>query len=66
MTFEVTGIIDETYGLTSLNDVTGKQTIEWKSAGIPGFPYGAIVLGILLSAAVLMNSKRTGLYSQIS
>jgi len=66
MTFEVTGINDETYGLTSLNDIAGKQTIEWKSAGIPGFPYGAIILGILLSAAVLMNSKRIGSYSQLS
>jgi hypothetical protein len=60
MTFEVTGIYDETYGLTSLNDIAGKQTIEWKSAGIPGFPYGAIILGLLLSAAVLMHSKRIG------
>ena len=64
MTFEVTGIIDETYGLTSLNDIAGKQTIEWKSAGIPGFPIGAILLGILLSAYVLMNTNRIGVYSQ--
>jgi len=66
MTFEVTGINDELYGLTSLNDIAGKQTIEWKSAGIPGFPYGAILLGFLLSAAVLMNSKRNWGYSRLS
>jgi len=57
-TFEISRIKDEKYGLTSFDDVVGKQTIEWKRPGIPGFPVESILLGLALGVFVIWTMLR--------
>lgn len=45
--YQVTGILDSKYELTTINDVSGIQNIEWERKGIPGFPTSAIALGLV-------------------
>jgi len=56
--FEITGVEDNKYGLTALNDVVGSLSIQWRSKGIPGFPYESIVLGVALGILLLWMRHR--------
>jgi hypothetical protein len=59
LTMEITGVNDEKYGITSFDDLVGPQSIEWKQAGIPGFPLEALALGLFFTALFLWMKKRT-------
>lgn len=48
ISFEVTGVRDDKYGSTTFFDGVSPLSIEWKRRGIPGFPYEAIALGIIV------------------
>jgi hypothetical protein len=58
MTFQITGIRDDTYELTDFNDEAGEQSIEWKEAGIPGFPFHSILLGLITALLFLLFSRK--------
>lgn len=57
MTFQITGIIDDTHELTTYNDVAGPLSIEWKQAGIPGFPHQSILIGLVMVILMLYKFK---------
>ncbi len=68
-TYTVTEIIDDEYQLSEINHVASPVDVEWKTpiieepdeeiqGGIPGFPTGALVVGILLVTIILYPIKR--------
>jgi len=62
VTFQITGIRDDTFDLTTFNDDVGAQSIEWKQAGIPGFPIQSILIGAaiaILTLNMFRNSNKT-------
>jgi len=56
MTYQVTNVIDNEYGLSAINDEAGVLEIEWERKGIPGFPIISISFGLIL--AILFFSLR--------
>ena len=58
MSFDVTGIRDDKYGLTTFSDVVGSLTLEWKQQGIPGFPYESIILEMIVGILLLWWLKK--------
>jgi len=55
---EVSGMRDDHYGLTTINDEIGSLSIEWKQQMIPGFPYISIILGLLIGILLIYWMKR--------
>ncbi|TET79062.1 MAG: hypothetical protein E3J41_02920 [Candidatus Cloacimonadota bacterium] len=58
LTFKITGIQDDTYDLTIFDDTVGEQSIEWKQAGIPGFPFHSVLLGVLIGLIILLKTEK--------
>lgn len=57
LSFEVTGIQDDKYGLKKFNDSVGSLSIEWKQQGIPGFSYESILLGLVIGIIAAWYTK---------
>lgn len=53
--YKVTEIIDRTYDLTTIDDKSDNVIIEWKKAGIPGYPFLSLFVGIGL---IIILKKR--------
>lgn len=47
MVFEVSGVMDQRYGLTAMSDVVGSVSIEWRQRGMPGFSLVSVFMGLL-------------------
>jgi len=58
ISFEVTGVQDERYGLSTFDDMVGSLSIQWKQQGIPGFPHESIILGIMVGILLLWWLKK--------
>jgi hypothetical protein len=55
--FKVTGMQENKYGLTTLNDVTSPITVEWTQAGIPSYPVEAIISGLILFLVYALHTR---------
>jgi hypothetical protein len=62
VTFKVTGVQDNVYGLTAFNDAQSQPSVEWKQPGIPSYPFESILLGILLVVALRTRTLYTYIY----
>ena len=58
VTFKVTGVQDNVYGLTSYSEAASQPRVEWRQAGIPGYPTGSILLGVILAVALCLTSPK--------
>jgi len=58
ISFEVTGVQDDEYGLTTINNAVGSLSIEWKPQGIPCFSCESIMLGLALGIFLLWMLQR--------
>jgi len=48
VSYGVTGIIDDQYGLSSYQSDIANIEVEWKNAGIPGYPLISILTALVL------------------
>lgn len=57
ITFQITGVRDDIYGLVGYLDEVGSLSVEWQRRGIPGYPNVSIAIGLMLST-IIMALKR--------
>ena len=58
LTFEVSGVHDHKYNLNAINTASKTISVEWTSAGIPGYPLLGIAAGFLLAAMFLIYFRK--------
>lgn len=57
VSYKITDIIDERYGLTTYADEVGSLSVEWIQQGIPGFNNLSIILSLFLTILFIKHRK---------
>jgi len=57
LSYSVTGITDDQYGLSSYQSDVADVEVEWKNAGIPGYPPYSILFAIIIFMFSIKNKN---------